>query len=151
MNSAKSNLILDGGVYSLDNADGGAPAGLVINGGHFIAHEVMLHIVGNGEVDLAGSGNVEISPISDETDIYWGVSIFQSRTNYLEARVIGTSDTILEGTYYFPNNHLELGGEGIAVGNQLIAYTLEIHGDGTYTLHYDGRNPAPGYNVWLVE
>ncbi len=84
---------------------------LVINGGHFIAHEVMLHIVGNGEVDLAGSGNVEISPISDETDIYWGVSIFQSRTNYNEARVIGTSDTILEGTYYFPNNHLELGGK----------------------------------------
>ncbi len=152
INSANANLILDGGVYSLDNVDGGPRAGLVVNGGDFDASAgVMLHIVGDGVVDLAGNGTMIINPIDDETNIYWGVSIFQSRTNYNEARIIGGNTMILNGTYYFPHNAVEIGGEGIAVGNQLIAWTLYLHGNGTYTINYDGRNPAPGYVVFLVE
>lgn len=146
------NLVLDSGVYSLDNADGGPQAGMVINGGNFDASSgVMLHIVNDGEFDLSGNGDVVINPISDEGHLYWGVSVFQSRTNYQQAQIIGTDTLILEGTYYFPNNHLDVGGVGLAVGNQLITYTLNLHGTGTYTINYDGRNPAPGYVVFLVE
>ncbi len=152
MNTGNLKLILDSGVYSLDNADGGPEAGLVINGGSFDATAgVMLHIVGDGVVHLAGSGDIWVSPITDETSLYWGVSIFQSRTNYNEAVIIGSTTMILEGTYYFPNNPVEIGGTGIAVGNQLIAHTLYLHGTGSYTINYDGRNPAPGYAVFLVE
>ena len=152
MNESNLKLILDSGVYSLDNVDEGPEAGLVINGGNFDASAgVMLHVVGDGIVDLGGNGTIIINPIEDEADIYWGVSIFQSRTNYNEAQIIGTNDMFLNGTYYFPNNPVDIGGDGIAVGNQLIAWTLSLHGTGTYTINYDGRNPAPGYVVFLVE
>ena len=146
-------LILDSGVYSLDNLNGlGPDAGLVISGGHFDARSgVMLHIIRDGIVHLGGTGDIEISPIITPGDIYEGVSIFQSRTNFNEAVIIGTTNMILLGTYYFPNNPVDIGGEGIAVGNELIAWTLYLHGNGEYTIAYDGRNPAPGYKVFLVD
>ncbi len=145
-------LILESGVYSLDNADGGPDAGLFVNGGNLDASAgVMLHIVGDGVVDLAGNGTIIINPIEDETNIYNGISIFQSRTNFNDARIIGTNNMFLNGTYYFPNNLLEVGGDGLALGNQLITWMLDMHGTGEYTILYDGRNPAPGYKVWLVE
>ena len=56
----------------------------------------------------------------------------------------------LQGTYYFPTAHVEIGGTGIALGNQLIAWTLDMHGSGTFTIMYDGRFPVNGYKVWLV-
>jgi hypothetical protein len=150
--SSNFRVILESGVYSLDNTDGGPDAGLFINGGHFDARAgVMLHIVNDGVVNLAGNGNIWISPITDETNIYNGVSIFQSRTNYNEAVIIGRTTMNLLGTYYFPNNPVTISGDGIAVGNQLIAYTLYLSGTGVYTIQYDGRNPAPGYEVFLVE
>ena len=57
----------------------------------------------------------------------------------------------LLGTYYFPNNAVQIGGFGIALGNQLIAWTLYLHGTGEYAIAYNGNNPAPGYVVFLVE
>ncbi len=127
-------------------------SGLYINGGHFDASAgVLLHIVNDGVVNLAGNGNIDILPITDETNMYNGVSIFQSRTNYNEAVIIGTTSMNLLGTYYFPNNPVEIGGFGIALGNQLIAYTLHLFGTGEYTIAYDGQNPAPGYEVFLVD
>jgi len=152
VSSSTFRLILEPGVYSLDNNDGGPRAGLFVNGGHLDASAgVMLHIVGDGIVDLAGNGIIIINPIDDETNIYNGISIFQSRTNYNDARILGTNNIFLEGTYYFPRNLLEVGGTGIALGNQLITWMLDLHGTGTYTILYDGENPAPGYKVWLVK
>jgi len=152
LTSANFRLILASGVYSLDNVDGGQDSGLYINGGHFDASAgVLLHIVNDGVVNLAGNGDILISPIADETDMYNGVSIFQSRTNYNEAVIIGRTTMTLLGTYYFPNNPVTISGDGIAVGNQLIAYTLYLSGTGVYTINYDGRNPVPGYEVFLVD
>ena len=82
---------------------------------------------------------------------YIGVAVFQARDNFTEARIIGTADMDLQGTYYFPNNRLEVGGTGIALGNQLIAWQLYLHGTGTFEIQYDGRFPAPGSKVFLVE
>ena len=41
-----------------------------------------------------------------------------------------TSDMNLEGTLYFPNNFLKLGGTGDGFGNQVIAGSLQIQGTG---------------------
>ncbi len=151
LTSAGFRLILESGVYSLDH-DTGSDSGLFINGGHFDATAgVLLHIVNDGVVKLAGNGNIWISPIDSPGDLYEGVSIFQSRTNYNEAVIIGTTNMILVGTYYFPSNPVKISGTGISVGNQLIAWTLYLSGTGTYTIAYDGRNPAPGYKVFLVQ
>jgi len=152
MTSDDLNLVLDTGVYSLD-ADNGPEAGLVITGGNFDASSgVMLHIVGDGVVKLTGAGLIQITAITEPGHLYEGVSIFQSRTNFADATIHGTTSMYLTGgTYYFPENHLDLGGTGIAVGNQLIAHTLYIHGNGAFTINYDGSNPAPGYVAFLVE
>ncbi len=152
MTSSNLNLVLDSGVYSLDNADRGPPAGLVITGGSFDATDgVMLHIVGDGVVKLTGSGLIQIAPITEEGHLYEDVSIFQSRNNFADATIHGTTSMYLAGTYYFPENHLDLGGTGYVAGNQLITRTLYIHGNGAFTIDYDGRNPPPGYVAFLVE
>jgi hypothetical protein len=57
----------------------------------------------------------------------------------------------LDGTLYFPVAPLELGGTGISLGTQLIAWTTHVHGTGTFTIAYDGRFPAAGAKVFLVQ
>ncbi len=148
--SSGTTLTLNPGVYVVDNVDGGVTSGFYINGGNIIAHEVMIYATGDSVVYLGGNGTVDITPSSDENDPYWGISIFQARDNDNDATIIGTSDMNLEGTYYYPYAELELGGTGIALGNQLVAWDMWIHGNGTFTINYDGRFKAPGFKVFLV-
>lgn len=148
--SAGTTITLLPGVYIMDNIDGGPESGLYVNGGNLIANEVLIYVVGQGVVFLAGNGIIDITPSSDEDDIYWGISIWQSRDNQNPATILGGANMNLEGTLYFPVAPLELGGTGIAVGNQLIAWDLWIHGTGTFNINYDGRYPAPGTKVFLV-
>jgi hypothetical protein len=104
----------------------------------------------DGVINIGGSGNILITPI--ESGYYEGMSIFQSRDNYNDAKIIGTADLSLSGTLYFPENHAELGGtEDWTAGNQFIADTMWIHGTATITIDYDGRNIAPGNRSFLVE
>ena len=67
------------------------------------------------------------------------------------AKIEGDSGLDIEGTLYFPNNLVDLGGGGYAVGNQLIAASLNIHTSGALIINYDGRNRAPGSRSFLVE
>jgi len=140
------------GIYVLGSL--GNEGALQINGTAGLnAHNVMLYIK-SGKVDLNGTGDTTITPMTEEinTDPYYiGISIFQARDNFTEARIIGTADMDLQGTYYFPKNKLEVGGIGIALGNQLITWELYLHGTGVFAIQYDGRFPAPGSKVFLVE
>lgn len=139
------SLTLLPGVYMLDGE------GFYVNGGDVLAEGVMLYIMGSGSLYLGGNGNITITPSEDEADPYWGISIFQARDNTNPATIIGTTTMDLQGTYYFPVAELELGGTGIAIGNQLIAWEVWIHGTGEFTINYDGRYPAPGNRVYLIE
>jgi len=82
---------------------------------------------------------------------YEGMVIYQARDNHTDAKLAGTSNFVLEGTIYFPENHLDLGGTNFTAGTQLIASTMRIHGNGTITVNYDGRNRAPGGRSFLVQ
>ena len=82
---------------------------------------------------------------------YEGISFFQARDNTNDARIVGTGLMDLDGTLYFPSNHLDLTGTGDGFGNQLIANTIEISGTGDITIMYDGRNRAAGTTSFLVE
>jgi len=78
--------------------------------------------------------------------------IYQDPYNTSPARIIGTSNTILVGTIYFPFNHLDVGGEGYSVGTQLIVESIKIHTSGEgVVINYDGRNRAPGGKSYLVK
>ncbi len=140
------SVVLEPGVYIVDGA------GLQMRGSaSLIAEDVLFYVIGDGRVDLAGSGYTRISPSEDETDPYYGVSIFQARDNTNGARIIGTSDMDLEGTFYFPAADLEVGGDGASLGNQIIAYTLYMHGSGGFDVAYNGNFPIVSNRVFLVE
>ena len=90
-----------------------------------------------------------------------GISIFQDRTTphitesdiaKYEARIIGTSNFDLQGTLYFPQTPVQLGGGGYQAGSQLIAWSVRVHGStAEITINYDGRNRVRGYWSYLVE
>ncbi|MBI4555970.1 MAG: hypothetical protein HY706_00175 [Candidatus Hydrogenedentes bacterium] len=145
-------LTLQPGIYVLDGA------GLQITGSaNLLALGVMFYITGTGFVDIHGGGVLTITPPDPDlysypgVDTYEGVAIFQARDNTNESTIIGTSLMNLEGTYYFPAGHLNIGGDATKFGNQLIANTMEIFGNGTLIINYDGRFPAPGGSVFLVQ
>ena len=143
------------GIYVVDGE------GLYVDGGNLTAHGVMFYVIGTGRVYLGGNGIIDIRPSGwdatpPSTEVcelapYCGISIFQARDNVNPATIIGTGTMNLEGTYYFPRAPLEVGGTGISLGNQLISWSLWMHGRGTFTVQYDGRFPAPGTKVFLVQ
>lgn len=151
-------VVLLPGIYVLDGA------GLDITGGTLIAEGVMIYVVDttpsetpDSHVYLGGNASVTITPIDfdrfsylPELAVYEGVAIFQARDNTNEATIIGTNDTYLEGAYYFPENHLNIGGTSDALGNQLIADTMYIHGTGDMTINYTGDDTAAGNEVFLI-
>ena len=84
---------------------------------------------------------------------YGGIAIWQDKENTNEGEIIGTDQfTGLDGTLYFPKARLDVAGtsDNFSI-RQLIVDSLEVSGTGTFHIDYDGRNPAPGCKVWLVE
>jgi Flp pilus assembly protein TadG len=161
------NITFKPGIYILDGRSTGQKAGLVVGGNaNICAKGVMFYIVGNGVVDLAGTGSIVVTPIRyDSNDfcdssysypagidyVYEELGIFQSRSNTNDARIVGTSLLNLDGTLYFPSNHVDLSGTGDGFGDQLIARTVEISGTADMTIMYDGRNRSPANKSYLVE
>jgi hypothetical protein len=145
--------ILDGEICSNINAKGG----LKINGGIIDANDgVMFYILG-GSVDIGGNPILtmdELEPWVDDNIAmpYEGMLFYQDPDNCTPARIIGTSDMLFVGTLYFPFNEIEIGGDGYAVGNQLIANSVILHTSGEgVVINYDGRNRAPGKGSYLVK
>lgn len=142
----------------LGTASPGKPPGIYIFGGSgfqrtgsasITALNVMIYLE-SGPLDLGGNGSTTITPMTDHPE-YGGVSIFQARDNLEVADITGNPSMNLEGTYYFPRNRLEVGGTSTALGNQLIAWQLYLHGDGNFEIEYDGRFQSPNSKVFLVQ
>ena len=148
------NLILAPGVYYIDG-------NFRVTGGNLTANNVMIFIGPNGSLDLTGNGEIQITamnpmiyaagpaipaPMRDER-----VAIFQSRSNTNTASIRGTGDFDLDGRIYMPNNRLDVGGTGKALGTGLIVGTLDIFGDGDMIVDADPfRIPRVEF-VYIVE
>jgi hypothetical protein len=134
----------DPAIYVVDNASGGLK-GLVLDGiSRLFAYQVMIYVKGNGIVKLASTNRTEIFPADLQAGgLYGGIGVFQARDNAAIARIVGSSDTALQGTLYFPGAELLCTGTGIPVGNQLISRRLEISGTGEWNIDYDGRFAQP--------
>jgi len=150
-------LDLAPGIYIVGGGGGGGqyPPGLSINGGVFNAEGVTIYVL-DGAVDIGGNGVLNLTPPNPEqhsfngAETYEHVSIFQARTNTRQSRIIGTGAMNLKGTLYFPKNHVNLGGTSSGVGEQLIADTLSLSGNGDITINYQGNFNAAGSSVFLV-
>jgi len=164
-----------GGIRINGNADVTFKPGMYILGGtglvasgnaNLCAKGVMFYIIGSGVIDLAGNGSIVLTPIQfDSSDFcdssysypadtdytYEGIGIFQSRDNNNDARIVGNAKLHLHGTLYFPENHLKVVGNGDGFGDQLIARTIGISGNGDIKIMYDGRNPTPAHRSYLVK
>ena len=169
---AGANVIFKPGIYILGGGLDGK-GGLDVRGNSSIcAKGVMFYITNShlsgeyGKLNLGGGGEIRITPLDPENTefcgaysypegidfgTYEGISIFQDRENLNEAVITGNDMMDLDGTLYFPKNHLELGGTGLGFGNQLIAWTMYIHGTGVMGINYDGRNRSAGNRSFLVE
>jgi hypothetical protein len=157
--SATAKVRLEPGIYVVDGQIGtnvSVKGGLQLTGGTIDASGgVMFYILG-GSVNIGGGVNLtatELVPWNDDGTIltYEGMLIYQDPDNCTPARIIGTSDLTLVGTIYFPFNQVEIGGDGYAVGTQLIANSVWVHTSGEGVLiNYDGRFRAPGNRSFLV-
>jgi Flp pilus assembly protein TadG len=158
------NAVFKPGVYVV----GGE--GLYMNGGNLTAIGVTFYIA-QGPLYLGGSGTLTLSPpgstdpppafpYPDWQEPWWtdrtynDISIFQARDNHNDSTIIGTAGYSIEGGLYFPENHIEIQGTAgttFRPGNQLIADTIEISGNGTIQIEYDGRNLVEGFRSVLVK
>jgi Flp pilus assembly protein TadG len=153
---------VESGIYYL------AGGGLNWNGsGNLIGDQIMIYNGRNegscsancgdgdyGPVTLTGSGNLVLSPINDEShahyDDYNGIIFFQERAsppgnpdgNTQPITVLGTDSWDMKGTFYAPDAHVLLGGDGDLGTIQLIADTISIQGNGYLNLP---RNQAQFY------
>lgn len=149
------SLTLEPGVYIL----GGS--GLDVNGGNLYAEGCMFFIVDDGELDLRGNGEIEITPPNPLSYpagpsipaeyVNARVSLFQQRSNTNAGRVLGTNQFDIAGTIYMKNAHLEIGGTSNSFSNGMIVDTLLFHGDGEFIIDYDDRFPRIPRNVFIVE
>lgn len=145
-------LTLEPGIYVLDGV------GLNVTGGNLYAESVMFYIIDQtpgdsleSHVKLVGNGAVQISAM-EEAEPYSGIAIWQARDNTNTADIAGSDQFDLDGTLYFPVAQVNIGGTSDSFSiTQLIVDKLEISGSGTLFIDYDGRFPAPGTKVFLVE
>lgn len=110
-------------------------AGITINGGTFVGEEVMFYI-DSGGLDIGGNAEVTITPPTSGT--YTNISFFQARGNDTGAEIIGNPQVNIQGVLYFPDAEVEIGGTPLAFGNQIIAWTIWIHGNAEMNIDFNG-------------
>jgi hypothetical protein len=178
--SSGNNVKFKPGIYIVghDNKN----IGLEITGGHVCARRVMFFISPGAAIKITGGGSdpnitiTEINTVAPDSNCnpvpacdcntitysqgtayvapYKGMSIFQSRTNYNDADVGGGNGLNIQGTLYFPVNHVKLSGGSGSLGIEVIAWTMTIDGTGPgnkkLLISYDGRNRTPANSAYLV-
>jgi hypothetical protein len=166
-----TKVVLSGGadaIYAVGGGDDGT-SGLVSNGGSLIADGVMIYVTGDpdandirtgavewAKIDIGGNAPIEITSRGDAMDPPQiegeiGVAIWQDRSNPTWGEISGTSSIDIIGTVYCGYNPMTVGGTSDHTGTQLIAGALNLHGNVSLGIAYDGRNAIEAYHSILVE
>ena len=142
-------IVLQPGIYYLEKGIGlQGQVQLVGNG-------VMIYNAGSGSdnINLGGQGQWSLTPPTSGT--YEGISIFQSRYTADETTTSilrGNGGSGVTGTIYTPTTQTRLTGNGTQVlGSQFISRTLEMDGQGDFTIDYPSARPDSLPNIELVE
>jgi len=169
-----TKVVLSGGadaIYAV-GGDNDGKSGLVATGGTLIADGAMIYVTGDldgshpstgvvewGKIDIGGNATVELTsrgdamepPDGPQIEGEIGISIWQDRSNPTYGSIIGTSSIDIIGTIYCGYNPMEVGGTSDHTGTQLIAGALNLHGNVSLGIAYDGRNAIEAYRSILVE
>ena len=135
-------IILEPGIYYLER-------GISLQGQATLSGAgVMIYNAGSGgdNIDLGGLGQWSLTPPTSGP--YEGVSVFQSRhTASRETTAIlrGNGGSGVLGTIYAPTTKVRITGNGYqTLGSQFIARTLEMDGEGHFTVNFAAaKAPQP--------
>jgi len=131
---------LSPGIYYIEK-------GISLNGNAALSGTGVMIYLASGGISLNGNTSIDISAPTSGT--YAGISYFEARTNSSPVDLRGTTGFNDTGTLYFPAGDVTLRGTPNSYGNQLIANTLTIAGDGA--INYDGRNPIGRHGAYIVQ
>jgi Flp pilus assembly protein TadG len=166
--STSGSITLNPGVYAFGGGTDGK-SGLVLGGNYtLIGNGVMIYITGDpagtvtgtmteyGKIDIQGTGTLDIISRGDAMDPpeingEMGVAIWQDRQNLSYGKIDGNANTIINGVIYCVSNAMKLSGNPEQMGNQIIVGALEIDGNISLGIAYDGRNNVEARFSYLVE
>ena len=130
--SGSSSVTLNPGVYYINGG------GINMSGTSSISgNGVMIYNTGGGAINLSGTGNISLSPMTSGT--YSGITVFQDRSNTASAAMSGGSNISNSGTFYLPSAKLTLSGtSGTSVmGSQFIVKSLAFSGGAGVNVNYN--------------
>jgi hypothetical protein len=134
---------------------------LTLNGGSkLIGHGVTLVLTDNPNVSgtsyptITYAGNADLDLKPPTSGPHEGLVLYYDRRAPLQAHTInGNSDTVLEGAFYFPSQHLTFNGNSDMEANciQMVAHRLTFEGSTTITNNCDvGGDGAQNWDASWV-
>jgi hypothetical protein len=103
-------------------------------------------------VSLTG-GVVRLAPPTSGP--YQGISIFQERTSPMDMSITGQGSTKITGTFYVAGGAIKVTGSDSTgadvLGSQYISDTLQIGGNGKFSVNWDPKQTAPIRQLAIVE
>jgi hypothetical protein len=103
-------------------------------------------------ISLTG-GQVQLSPPTSGT--YQGITLFQDRSSTVAMSVTGQGGTQMTGTFYAAKAPIAVMGSSATntdvLGSQYISDTLQIGGNGSFSVNWDPKQVAPVRQLAIVE
>ncbi len=140
--SGSSSVTLNPGVYYINGG------GINMSGSSSITgNGVFIYNTGSGAINLSGTGNISLNPMSSGT--YAGITVFQASSDTASATMSGGSNINNTGTFYFPGATLTLSGSSGAssMGAQIIAKNLTISGSAGIKVNYGSSVASKPFNL----
>lgn len=130
-------LKMNSGIYVIDS-------GLDVEaGGTLDASSGVLIYLRSGPLKWNG-GTIILAPMSSGTYAY--LSLWQAYANTNQATLVAGANSTISGALYFPTANVKIAGSfsAASTGNQIIASSMTISGQGHLTLTYDGSGSSGG-------
>jgi hypothetical protein len=103
-------------------------------------------------ISLTG-GVVNLSPPTSGP--YQGISLFQDRSSTVAMSITGQGSTNISGTFYAAGGPISITGSSATgadvIGSQYISDTLQIGGNGKFSVNWDPKQTAPVRQLAIVE
>jgi hypothetical protein len=142
-------LIMQPGIYYMDGG------GFSFTGqGSMTAVGVMIVNApkqSNDIINISGTGAITMSPPT--SGIYYGISLWQTRSSTNTVSVTGNGNTQISGTFYAQHGTLGISGNGVndVVGSQYISYDMTVNGGGSFSVNWNPNTVAKTRVIGLVE
>jgi hypothetical protein len=106
----------------------------------------------NTGISLQG-GQVRLSPPTSGT--YQGITLFQDRSSSVAMSITGQGGTQMSGTFYAAGAPIQVTGSSATnadvLGSQYISDTLQIGGNGSFSVNWNPNQTAPIRQLAIVE